>query len=408
MRVTLPELLWYGNQTTEIDLPDDWNVEIFPMNGAQAEPMTIAQMDTAINSPIGTQRISDLARGKKRAVIIFDDMTRPTRIYELAPLVIKELKAAGIEDDNITFVCALGTHGELTANEFRKKVGPELLAKYRVFNHNIYENCVEIGTTTRGTKMMINREAAEADLKIAIGCVTAHAQAGFSGGGKIILPGISHIDSISHYHLKVEAMDKDSTGMGKYPNNILQMEIEEAGKMAGIDFVVNIMVNGRGATTHLFAGEITQVYHQAVKLAADHYATTPSPQNKQLAISNAFVKANEMAIAYGLGAMALKNFAGTVVVIANSPEGQVVHKLLGRWGTSYGGRQYPISTVLPDLNLIIQAPYLERTFADWFSNPEKVTFTRSWEETMELIGPQFGVGTEVAVIPTATMQYYKR
>ena len=408
MRITLPELLWYGNQTTEIDLPDDWNVEVYPMNGADVAPMTIAQMETAINSPIGTSRISELAQGKKRAVIIFDDMTRPTRVYELAPLVIKELKAGGVADENITLVCALGTHGELTANEFRKKVGPELLTKYRVFNHNIYENCVEIGTTTRGTKMMINREVAEADLKITIGCVTAHPQAGFSGGGKLILPGVSHVDSISHYHLQVSSMDAGSTGPGKYPDNILQMEIEEAGKMAGVDFSVNIMVNGRGATTHIFAGDLIQVYHEAVKLAADHYATTPSPQNKQLAISNAFVKANEMAIAYGLGAMALKDFTGTVVVIANSPEGQVVHKLLGRWGTEYGGRQYPISTVLPNLNLIIQAPYLERTFADWFSNPEEVTFTRSWEETMALIGPQFGAGTEVAVIPTGTMQYYRR
>ena len=318
------------------------------------------------------------------------------------------MKSGGISEDDITFVCAPGTHGALTMNEFRKKLGPEVVKNFRVFNHNIYENCVEIGTTSRGTKMMINREVAEADLKIAIGCVTAHAQAGFSGGGKLILPGISHIDSISHYHLQVEAMDKDSTGPGKYPDNILQMEIEEAGKMAGIDFSVNIMVNGRGATTHIFAGDLIQVYHEAVKLAADHYATSPSPQNKQLAISNAFVKANEMAIAGGLGMMALKDYAGTVVVIANSPEGQVVHKLLGRWGTEYGGRQYPITSVLPNVNLIIQAPYLERTFADWYSNPNEVTFTRSWDETMELIGPQFGPGTEVAVIPTGTMQYYRR
>ena len=408
MRIVLPELLWYGNKTTEIDLPEDWNVQVCPMNGAEAPAMTVDQMEAAINEPMGTSTISELAKGKKRAVILFDDMTRPTRTYELAPLVIKELKAGGIEDDNITLVCALGTHGELTANEFRKKVGPELLSKYRVFNHNIYENCVEIGTTSRGTKMMINREVAEADLKIAIGCVTAHAQAGFSGGGKIILPGVSHIDSISHYHLQVEAMDRDSTGMGKYPNNILQMEIEEAGQMAGIDFAINVMVNGRGATTHLLAGDLIRIYHEAVKSAADHYATTPSPQNKKLAISNAFVKANEMAIAYGLGVMALKDYTGTVVVIANSPEGQVVHKLLGRWGTTYGGRQYPISTVLPGVNLIIQAPYLERTFGDWFDNPEVITFTRNWDQTMELIGPKFGAGTEVAVIPTATMQYYRR
>ena len=407
MRICLPELLWYGNTTMEIDLPDDWKVDICPMNGADAVPLTIAQMEAAINSPLDSPRISELAKGKKRAVILFDDMTRPTRTFELAPLVIKELKAGGIADEDITFVCALGAHGELTANEFRKKVGPELLQKYRVFNHNIYENCVEIGTTNQGTKMMINREFAEADLKLAIGCVTAHAQAGFSGGGKIILPGVSHVDSITHYHLEVEAMDRESTGMGKYPNNILQMEIEEAGQLSGLDFAINIMINGRGYTTHVFAGDMKKVFHEAVKLAQDHYATNPAPQNKDLAISNAFVKANEMVLAVGLGIISLNNLTGTVVVIANSPEGQVVHKLLGRWGTEYGGRQYPISSIPPSVNLIIMAQHLDRTFGDWFSNPEVITWTKNWDQTMELLRKNFGAGTPTTVIPNATMQYFK-
>ena len=406
MKIALPQLLWYENNTLEIDLPDEWQVEICPMKGAKAPPMRISDMEAVIKNPMDTPRIKELARGKKSAVIIFDDMTRPTKTYEIAPIVIDELMDGGINEDDITFVCALGTHGALTANEFRKKLGPDILERFRVFNHNIYENCVAVGTTSRGTRLKINREVAQADIKIAVGCVTAHPQAGFSGGGKIILPGVAHIDSITHYHLDVEAMDKKSTGMGKYPENVLQQEIEEAAGLLGLDFCINIVANGRGETSALYAGHFRSVFHEAVKVAKDHYATNPKPANKDIAISNAFVKANEMAIAMGMGLRALENYSGTVVIIANSPEGQVVHHLLGRWGRNYGGRQYPVAAVPDSIHLIIMAPHLDKNFGDWFSNPEVITWTKSWKQTMDILKHQHSGPVEIAVLPNATMQYY--
>jgi len=242
MKIELPQLLWYGNTTLEIELPEDWDVQFCPMRGSKRTPLTIEQMESAIKNPLGSPGIKDLAKGKKSAVIIFDDMTRPTRSCEIAPIVIKELVAGGIDEKDITFVCALGTHGALTMNEFRKKLGTDIIENFRVFNHNIYENCVEVGTTSRGTKLLINREVAEADIKIGIGTVTAHAQVGFCGGGKIILPGVSHIDSITHYHLDVEAMAPETTGLGKYENNILAAEIREAARLAGLDFLINVIV----------------------------------------------------------------------------------------------------------------------------------------------------------------------
>jgi len=406
MKINLPELLWYGNTTFDIELPDHWNTVVCPMNGFDSKPMTTMEMASSIKNPINSKSIRELAIGKKTAAIVFDDMTRPTRISELAPIVIEELVAGGISEDNIIFVCALGTHGALTQNEFRKKLGLKIVKKFRVFNHNIYENCKEIGTTSRGTKMMINRGVAESDLKIGIGCVTPHAQTGFSGGGKLILPGIAHIDSISHFHIEVESMDKESTGMGKLNNNIMRMEIDEASQLAGIDFFVNAIVNGRGYTTDVFAGDLMDSHSAAVKKAIKHYATEPVPLNKDLTIANAFVKANEMAIAMLLGLIPLKNFSGTVVAIANSPEGQVIHYLLGRFGRDFGGRLYPVGGIPPSVNFIVMAPHLDKTFGDWFVNPEVITWTENWEQTMELLKPDFGPGTEVAVIPNATMQYY--
>ncbi len=406
MKIRLPELLWYGNKTAEYELPDEWEVEYCPMKGAERAPLTPEQLSDAILTPIGTSRLKTLAQGKESAVIIFDDMTRPTRTYEIAPILIEELLAGGIKEDNITFVCALGTHGALTMNEFRKKLGREIPERFRVFNHNIYENCIDVGTTSRGTKLMINREVMESDLKISVSCVTAHAQVGFSGGGKILLPGVAHVDSISNYHLQVEAMDKDSTGLGRHENNILRQEIDEAAGMVGLDFAVNVLVNARGATTDVFAGELFEVHAIAVELAKDVYDTEPIPSNKDLVITNAFAKANEMTISIRLGVYALKDFTGTVVVIANSPEGQVVHYLLSRWGKNYGGRQYPVGGIPSSVNVIVMTPFLDKTFGDWLANPEVITWTKNWEQTLEALDGSFGKGTRVAVVPNATMQYF--
>lgn len=406
MKISLPELLWYGNSTLDIELPDEWDVELCPMQGALLPGLDVAAMAAAINDPIGAPRLRELARGKERVVIVFDDMTRPTRIDLLGPIVIAELLEAGVKEDNISFVCALGSHGALSQVELRKKVGDDILSRFRVYNHNCYENCVEVGTTKRGTVVKINREVMEADLKIGIGCVTAHAQVGFSGGGKLILPGVAHIDSIAHYHIEVQAQDPQSTGLGRFDNNVMRMNIEEAATMAGLDFKIDVLVNNRGEATHVFAGAFLECHAAAVAVAKLHYSTEAKPKDRDLAIANAFCKPNEMTIAYLVGLLRLENYTGTVVIIADAPEGQVVHYMLGRFGKTYGGRQYPIAALLPSIDLIIQAPHFDRTFGDWFADPEKIRYTKTWDETLELLKVKHGPGTRVAVLESATMSYH--
>ena len=406
MKFNLPQRPWNDQGWLEINLPEDWDVQYCPMAGYEAKALTVEELADCLDNPVGTQKLESLAKGKKSVVIVFDDMTRPTRTYELAPLVLERLHRAGIEKDQITFVCALGTHGALTMVDFRKKLGSEIIENYRVFNHNIYENCTHVGKTDRGTQVMFNREVMAADLKICIGCVTPHVQAGFSGGGKLLLPGVAHIDTISHYHLDVEQMAKETTGMGCHKNNILREEINEAAAMAKVDFLLNAVVNGQGETAGLYAGELYQAHNAAVEMAKVHYLTADIPKSKDVAIANAFSKPNEMGIAVILGMSALKNFHGTVVVIADSPEGQVPHYLLGRFGTGYGGRQYPVASIPTGLNLIIMTPWPDRTILDWFSNPEAATVVRDWEAVRKLLKSVHGAGTKAAVLPNATMQYF--
>ena len=115
-----------------------------------------------------------------------------------------------------------------------------------------------------------------------------------------------------------------------------------------------------------------------------------------------------MGIAILLGASCLKGGTGSVVVFANSPEGQVPHYLLGRFGTSFGGRQYPIAFIPDTVQLIIVTEYPDRTIADWFSNPDKCIIKRNRQEALEVLRKTHGPGSQVAVLPNATMQYFAK
>jgi len=407
VKIALGELIWYGNRTVEIELPDDWDVTLHPMRGADERPMTVSEIEERIKSPIGSARLKDIAVGKGSAVVIFDDITRPTRVYEIAPIVIGELTAGGIDEEEITFVCALGNHGAHTSHEFRKKLGAGILERFRVFNHNPYENCVYVGETRGGTKLMVNREVMEADVRIGIGCVTAHANVGFSGGGKILLPGVTHIESAAHYHIEVHDTAPETTGLGNFDKNVMRLEIEEAAAMARLDFKVDVVVNGRGETTALFAGDFLEEHAEAVRLAKEVYALDPAPEGMDVVIANAFAKANEMFIALRLGEAALGGSAGTVVVIANAPEGQVPHYFQRSFGRDYGGRHYPIGGIGEKTDVVVVAPYRDRNFADWVSNPESITWASDWYGALGHLKEKFGPGTRAGVIPNATISYIK-
>jgi nickel-dependent lactate racemase len=120
------------------------------MSGYKLPALSESDIQVAFENPIGTPRIRDLAIGKQRVVILFDDLARPTPTYTILPFVIQELKAGGIGDEQISLVCAYGCHRPLTRDEMIKKLGREIVEKYPVFNHNLYEHHKKIGTTSMG------------------------------------------------------------------------------------------------------------------------------------------------------------------------------------------------------------------------------------------------------------------
>jgi len=410
--VVLPQLPWHGTKELKLSLPDTWQPEYYNMAGWNKPALKPEGIRTSVTKPIGTAPIRELARGKKDVVIIFDDMARATRVSGIVPFVLEELAAAGIPENRIRFVCALGCHGTHDRLGFEKKLGQDVLSRYPVYNHNAFSECTYVGTTkTFGTKVHINKEVMSCDFKIAIGMVAPHPASGFGGGGKIIMPGVASFESIEHNHrstLENALKQKDSPviGMGVFDKNPMRIDIEEAAIMSGLDVMINCIVNMWGETTSVYAGALQPAYEAAVNEAASHYKT-PKPNGEPLVIANTFIKANE-AIAVGLGTAfgATRPNGGDVILIANAPDGQVTHYLLGTFGKKNPGTLGFRLKVPPHVNRVcIFSQYPDVAGRDYIEKSEKVVFKRKWEDVLEELRHSYGSDVKVAVYPSADVQY---
>jgi len=405
MRLSVPKLVWDGGGDREIEFPDSWDVHYCPTRGWDRPPMTDDQMREAFAAPVGTRRIRDLAQGKKEVVIIFDDITRPTPVYRIAPLVLEELREAGIADEQVRFVIASGTHGAHDNKALRAKLGQEILERFFVFQHNPYENCVSVGATTLGTPLSINREAMSCDLKIGIGSILPHPQAGFGGGGKLILPGVSHIDSVARFHHTIMDSPPATIGMGNWDENPMRQETEDAARLVGLDVNIDALFNGRCEVTDLLVGDPVLAHHEGVKLAKDIYATQLTT-GADVVVTNAYAKPNEAAIALVIGIRSINPSGGTIVMIIDCPGGQVVHYLLRRFGKEYGGRQYAARGGLPpQFRLIILNPQPDMTSTDLFVDPAAVIRAKDWPQVLSRLREFHPDGARVAVYPDGTAQY---
>lgn len=409
--VRLMEFEWSENPH-EVDyyLPDGWDVTVCHIAGYSKPVLTIEQIKAAIASPIGSPRIRDIAKGKKKVCILFDDMTRGTPTYKLVPLVLAELKEAGITDDQIEFICENGAHQAWDKVSLTRKIGADIIARYPVHNHCPFMNTTPLGKTSFGTRVEVNTEVMSCDLKIAVSNIVPHPNYGFGGGGKCVMPGVSSYESIAEHHGIIhrgfrQAITVD--GKGVWDGNPQPQDAYEFAEMAGIDFQINCMLNEVADVTNIFAGAVVAAHEVAVKEAKAHYRCDP-PLDSDIIISNAYCKANEAFIASASAFLALSAGGGSAVTIANSPLGQVVHYLTGTHGRSIAGRN-PGRLNIPDwvshclwYTEFPEAKTLERV-------PEKVRpkflMTDKWAEVITRLVEWHGAKARVAVFPDGTNMY---
>jgi nickel-dependent lactate racemase len=407
--IKLPQLAWHGERELKLPVPGGWNVETCNMAGYNRKAMKPLEIGKAISSPIGLPPIREMARGKKEVVIIFDDMSRVTRVAQVVPFVLEELAAAGIADSQIRFVGAPGCHGAMDRFDFVKKLGENVVSRFPVFNHNAFGNCTYVGTTSAGTKVHVNAEVMKCDLKIAIGSIVAHIFAGFGGGAKIVMPGITSIETTEAFHrygMKVKQEHPEKPiGIGIYEGNPLRLDMEEAAKLAGLDIKIDCILNMWGETVAIYAGELRQAFAAGVKDAKEHYLT-PRAKDKDIVIANAYTKANEAEGGLVTAMPSVSSKGGDLVLIGNAPEGHCTHFLMGTFGNDIGGNLRLQIKLPPNVNnLFIYNEYPDFTIKSYIDPAEKAMILSRWEDVVRLLREKHGDNASVAVYPNAEIQY---
>lgn len=405
MIVRIPSHIWRDREI-ELNFPDDWDVSVLRMKGEDCKALSREEMLHAIRNPIGAKPLQKLAEGRDSAVIIFDDLTRPTKAGEIAELILEEIKM-----DEVVFVCANGAHGTFDREDFVAKLGERIVENYPVFNHNPYQNLDYLGETSFGNPIEVNAEVMSHPLKIAIGSILPHPQFGFGGGAKIILPGVAGIRSIIYNHGILGGWGYVEKFREVHPTcrmaygrvneeNIQRKDAEEAARMAKLDFIVNVLVNTRRDSTHIFAGDVVEAQRKGAEVAKEHYSTSLA-FDFDVVVANAYSKANEATIATWT-TVCLKE-GGTLVLVCNARGGQVSHYVHGRWGMRRrGGTLYlpPPATLRRAGKVILFSEFHEKqpAFEIVHENAVKV---KSWDEVLEELGRD---RKKVAVFPDATIQ----
>ncbi|MBN1614891.1 MAG: DUF2088 domain-containing protein [Deltaproteobacteria bacterium] len=407
-KVSIPSRLWYENKEWELTFPERWQVDNLTSPGFEKAGLTPEEIRSRLEPPIDGPSLEELARGRKQAVIVFDDMTRPTPVSAVVPHVLDALHRAGMKRDQIRFLWALGSHGAYDMIAARKKLGARVVENYAVYNHDPFQNTVRVGRTPTGVELWFNREFMNCDLKIGIGCITAHVHVGFGGGAKLILPGVAGIETINQFHNQLYR-DVSRTGLGNFDNNIMRAECDAAGDAVGLDFKVDCLINRRGEIAGLYAGSFRATHARGGEDAKVHYGI-PYTTGYDIAVCNAYGKANESAISLLFSMQLLKpGAAGTAVLISDAPEGQVPHYVMRAWGSDYGGRHFiPRSKGFIDVfmkKLLVMAPFPDRTMLDLICHIDDAVIVKNWPELSKILETDYPDEARVAVVQDGTTQY---
>jgi nickel-dependent lactate racemase len=316
----------YGEREEIVRIPAGvGSVELLTLADRAAPEDPRALVARALADPVGSVRLSELARGVEDAVIVVDDLTRPTPVSLVLPGVIDELLHAGLEPDAITILIALGTHRPMTHEELRTRLGDEPMRRFRVVQHDYRDpaSLVDLGATESGIPIVINRLVYESGLTIAIGNIVPHRYCGWAGGAKMILPGVAGGDSTAGTHLMIT---KDAQIRLGVVENRARHEIEAVADSTSLRFIVNTVLTRDGELYDVVAGDFRDAFRAGVERALDIYSV-PATRRADVVVTSGYPSELNLWQAgkalYAAELLVRDN--GTIVLVAPCPEGMGEH-----------------------------------------------------------------------------------
>jgi len=321
MRVQLD----YGKTGLDVELPDDRVAGL--LQTQDAEPLTDPQaaIRAAIADPIGTPPLSELARGKQTACIVVCDITRPVPNKQILPELLSTIEQAGVPREGITILVATGLHRPNEGDELVELVGADVAENYRCENHHgkVRDEHTYLGTTERGVPAWIDTRYIEAELKITTGLIEPHLMAGYSGGRKLICPGIAALETVKIWH-GPDFLEHPKADQGFLEGNPVHEENTLIAKLAGCDFIVNVTLDKDRQVTSVVAGDMEEAFMAGVSFIEKH-VKAPLPEAVDVVVTCSAgypLDTTFYQTVKGLtGALPIVKQGGTIVIAASLTEG---------------------------------------------------------------------------------------
>lgn len=309
----------YGKGYVSAQIP--YKYETISISEEPLQHSSSEEIVRAIKNPIGAS-LSDI-KGAKNVVIATSDLTRPVPNKLILPPLLSELEALGIKKEQVTLIIGTGLHRVSTPEEFVDLVGEELAREIKIISHDAWdkENLVYIGTTSRGTPIVLNKYFVEADAKIVIGVLDPHQFAGFSGGAKGVAIGLGGEELVRANHAM---LIHPGATLGNIEGNPVREDIDEIGGKVGIDFIVNVILNSRKEVVRAVAGHYIEAHRAGIEVARKVLQIEVNePGDLVIASGGGFPKdINLYQVQKALlhAAIAVKK-GGTIILVAECKEG---------------------------------------------------------------------------------------
>ena len=395
----------YGKGVQTVEVPDRNLKAVLLANEIEHERRGSDAIDYALEHPIGAPKLSELAKPGMKVSIITSDISRPLPSYDVLPSVLRELNAAGIPDRDITVIFAIGSHRSHTEEEKRRLAGEEAYSRVRCIDSDP-NDCILTGISSHGTPFAITRTVFEADFRIALGNIEFHYFAGYSGGVKALMPGVSTPEAIQANHSLMVSPDACA---GKLEGNPVREDLEEALKFCPIHYIVNAVLDEHKHIVYAVAGDVTKAHREGCKYL-DRMYRKPIPERADIVLvsqGGAPKDANlyQTQKALDNSKHAVKD-GGTIILIGACNEGlgsakfeewlvgsEKAHDMVERIGRDFqlgGHKAAAIGMVLDRANIDLISEMDDDFVRSIFLNPQP-SAQEAFDQAMAKYGPEASV-----------------
>lgn len=317
--------LEYGREGLDVDLPAERIVRTLAYKNATPLADPAATLADCLAHPTGTPPLAELARGRKDACVVICDITRPVPNELILTPLLATLEAAGIPRDKITILVATGLHRPSAPDELLEMVGADIVRDYRIVDHHGKELAEHtyLGDSPRGVPIWIDSRYVQADLKITTGLIEPHLMAGFSGGRKLICPGIAALETVKVWH-GPDFLEHPKADCGILEGNPVHEENTWIGRHTGCDFIVNVVIDAQRRPLCFVAGDMEQAFLKGVDFVRDVVTdTVAEPVDVVVTCSAGYpLDTTFYQCVKGMtGALPIVKQGGTIILAASLSEG---------------------------------------------------------------------------------------